>query len=74
MLQFPIDDPAHWRSRAEEARRAAMKMIDPQARKTMLVTAENCEWLAKLIEAGWRKDPERLVDLRASRPSNINRR
>jgi hypothetical protein len=45
-----IDDPSHWRNRADEAPSAALKMADPQARETMLVMAANCEWLAKLIE------------------------
>jgi hypothetical protein len=58
MLQPPINDPAHWRSRADEARATALKMRDSQARKTMLVMAANCEWLAKRIEEGWRGRPE----------------
>ena len=58
MLQFPIDDPSHWRSRTDEARKAALKMTDPQAKKTMLVMAANCERLAKLVEERWRNDPD----------------
>jgi hypothetical protein len=33
-------------------------MIDPPARKTMLIIAANCQWLAKRIEEGWRSNPE----------------
>jgi hypothetical protein len=58
MPQSPIDDPEHWRSRADEARNAALQMTDPQARQAMLVMAANYHRLAKRIEEGWRSDPE----------------
>jgi hypothetical protein len=31
-----LDDPEHWRSRAEEARAVAEQLSDPEAKRTML--------------------------------------
>ena len=44
------DDPTHWRQLAQEARVAADKLDDPDARKTMLEIAENYEELASIAE------------------------
>ena len=46
-----IDDPAHWRRHAEEARRTADQLDDPADKKTMLDIAEAYEQLATLAEA-----------------------
>jgi len=54
--QSPINDPAHWRNRANEARIVGLQISDPQARMTMLVIAANYQWLAQRIEEGWRSD------------------
>jgi hypothetical protein len=56
MHRPPINDPAHWRRRSDEARAAALQMTDPQSRRTMLMTAANFQWLAMRIEEGWRSD------------------
>jgi hypothetical protein len=45
------DDPAHWRQRAEEARRIANQMDDPVTKATMLDIARAYEQLASLAEA-----------------------
>jgi hypothetical protein len=42
-----LKDPAHWRERADEARRVAETLADPKARKTMLEIAESYERLAE---------------------------
>jgi hypothetical protein len=42
-----LKDPAHWRERAEEARRVAEALADPKARQTMLEIAESYERLAE---------------------------
>ena len=55
-LQSPINDPAHWRNRANEARIVGLQISDPQARMTMLVIAANYQWLAQRVEEGWRSD------------------
>ena len=47
-------DPAHWRRRAEEARRDADKLDDPSIKETLLSIAKHYENLADLIE----KNPE----------------
>jgi hypothetical protein len=47
----PIDDPAHWRQRAEEARRMADQLADPEAKQAMLEIAASYEQLAKIAEA-----------------------
>ena len=45
------DDPAHWRRRAEEARRIADQLDDLIAKKTMQDIATSYERLAALAEA-----------------------
>ena len=45
------NDPAHWRQRADQARRAADQEIDPTARETLLEITEAYEKLAALTEA-----------------------
>lgn len=42
-----------WRERAEEARTIAEQMRDPDARRTMLLIAENYEALARVYEPVW---------------------
>lgn len=46
-----IDDPAHWRRHAEEARRTAGQLDDPANKKILLGIAEAYEQLATLAEA-----------------------
>ena len=46
-----INDPPHWRRRAEEARRIANQLDDPIAKKTMLDIAHSYDQLAALAEA-----------------------
>jgi hypothetical protein len=45
-----INDPKHWRDRAEEARAVAVWMSDEQARLAMLKIAEGYDHLAELAE------------------------
>jgi hypothetical protein len=45
-----LDDPKHWRERAQEARALAKQMADVESRSQMLVIAENCETLAQRAE------------------------
>jgi hypothetical protein len=45
-----IDDPGHWRQRAEESRRTADQLDDPVDKKTMLDIAEAYEQLLALAE------------------------
>ena len=47
----PIDDPAQWRQKADEARRMADQLADPEAKQTMLEIAASYELLAKIAEA-----------------------
>ena len=46
-----IDDPGHWRQRAEESRRTADQLDDPADKKTMLDIADAYQRLATLVEA-----------------------
>ena len=46
-----VDDPTHWRQRAEEAHRVADQLDDPIAKKTMEDVAHSYEQLAALAEA-----------------------
>jgi len=41
-----LKDVAHWKERAEDARRVAIVLTDPDARKNMLEVAESYERLA----------------------------
>jgi hypothetical protein len=45
-----IYDPAHWRTRAEEARILANEVSDSESKNEMLRMAEDYERLAKWIE------------------------
>ena len=42
-----MDDPNHWRNRAEEARAQAEQLNEPQARKIMLDAAADYDRLAE---------------------------
>ena len=46
----PIDDPAHWRQKAEEARRTADQLTDPKTKRTMVEIATSYEQLVKIAE------------------------
>jgi hypothetical protein len=46
-----VDDPQHWRRRAQEARRIAEQLDDPAARTTMQEIAVSYERLAELAHA-----------------------
>jgi hypothetical protein len=46
-----INDPHHWRMRAEEARTRAAQLTDPLSRETMLGIAESYDRLAESAEA-----------------------
>ncbi len=45
-----LNDPEHWRGRAEEARTIAEDIHDPEAKRMMLAIAEGYEQLAKRAE------------------------
>ena len=45
-----LTDPAHWRRRAEEARRHAVGLADPVAQQTLLAIAQAYEQLARNAE------------------------
>ena len=46
------DDPAHWRQRAEDARREAGQIDDPSTKNALLEIAAAYERLASIIETG----------------------
>src|SRR5262245_36758500 len=52
---FSVDDPAHWRGRAEEARTLAKEMKDKILRQMMLKIAEGYKRLAKHAKKGAKK-------------------
>jgi hypothetical protein len=51
MTTSPINDPAYWLRRAEEARRTADQLDDPLAKKTLLEIARSYQQLSALTEA-----------------------
>lgn len=46
-----LDDPEHWRRRAEETRRVAEQLDDPVAKQILLDIANSYDQLAKSAEA-----------------------
>jgi hypothetical protein len=54
----PINDPGHWRRRADELRALALGMNDEDAKQQMLRTANDYERLAKRAEERGRNGPE----------------
>jgi hypothetical protein len=50
MKQPPINDPAHWRKRAQEARRTAEQLADAVAKQIMLDIARAYDNLAELTK------------------------
>ena len=50
MPESYINDPKHWRDRADELRGLANDVADPAAREKMLRIAEDYEKLAKRAE------------------------
>jgi hypothetical protein len=54
-----LNDPAHWRDRAEEARTRADQMSDPQCKSAMLRIANDYELLAqRAAERVWGRSRE----------------
>ena len=53
-----VNDPKHWRDKAEEARAKADGMTDPQAKETMEHVAEDYERLAAHADKRNRKSSD----------------
>jgi hypothetical protein len=53
-----INDPEHWRSRAEEARAIAEQMKDMPSREAMLRIAKDYERLAARAEQRLKRPPQ----------------
>jgi len=50
VAKVPINDPNHWRERAEEARTVADEINDEKAKQSMLRIAKDYEELARRAE------------------------
>jgi hypothetical protein len=50
MAKVPVNDPKHWRDRAEEARTVADEINEPDAKRKMLQIAKDYEELARRAE------------------------
>jgi hypothetical protein len=50
MARALMNDPDHWRDRAEEGRRIAEDMVDPEAKRMMLDIADGYDRLAEHAE------------------------
>ena len=50
MTKIPLNDPKHWRERAEEARTVADDLKDPDSKRRMLRIADDDEELARRAE------------------------
>jgi hypothetical protein len=53
-----LDNPEHWRSRAEEARSIADQMKDPEVRRAMLEIAAMYDGLAERAERRGKSKPK----------------
>ncbi len=53
-----INDPKHWRERAEQARILADQMNDPQSKQAMLRIAADYERLAERAEERAKRPPQ----------------
>jgi hypothetical protein len=58
----PIDDPKHWRTCADEARRHAKQMSDDETKRVMLEIAASYDRLAEHTEARLAAQRERSPD------------
>ena len=50
MAKVPINDPKHWRDRAEEVHTVADQLTDPDSKRRMLRIAKDYEELARRAE------------------------
>jgi len=50
VARIPINDPKHWRERAEEARTVAEQLTDLDSKRRMLRIADDYEELARRAE------------------------
>jgi molecular chaperone GrpE (heat shock protein) len=50
VAKVPINDPKHWRERAEEARTVAEEIKDETSKRSMLRIAKDYEELARRAE------------------------
>ena len=48
--KFLLNDPEHWRARAEEARILAKEMKDSKTKDALLRIGDNYEYLAEWVE------------------------
>jgi hypothetical protein len=67
-----LNDPAHWRLRAEETRLLASQLIDPEAKVTILKMADEYDRLAE--RALIRMQEERAVALSTKVVSDLKER
>jgi hypothetical protein len=66
-LESPVDEPAHWRERAMEARKMANLMHGPGGKGTMLRIAEGYERVAEMAVRRLAHQP--VESCRERRPS-----
>jgi len=59
-----VNRPEHYRREAFKARRAALRMHDPQLRRQVIDVALSYERMAKMIEGLWGKTLDRRQPLK----------
>ena len=57
-IPSPVNDPAHWRQRAEDARRDADRHDDPHVKQELIEIAAAYEEVARHIKAKLASGPD----------------
>ena len=61
-MPYFVNNPHHWRERAEEARTLAESLTDSVARKSMMEVADAYERMAERAETHPIKEPRKPAD------------
>src|SRR5262245_18170556 len=72
VAKVPINDPKHWRERAEEARTVADQLTNPDSKRRMLRIADDYEELARRAEKRLREKQQQKQQQQQQPKTPIN--